>query len=59
MQRHTDRLAVAESDARIILLRHKIDIQFKEREQAPDIILVKPYGSDVILFVGFDQGKAR
>ena len=43
MQHHTNRLAVAESDARIIFLRHKIDIQFEEREQTPDIILVKPH----------------
>lgn len=57
MQHHTNRLAVAESDARIIFLRHKIDIQFEEREQTPDIILVKPHGSDVILFVGFDQER--
>lgn len=57
MQHHTNRLAVAESDTRIIFLRHKIDIQFEEREQTPDIILVKPHGSDVILFVGFDQER--
>ena len=57
MQHHTNRLAVAESDARIIFLRHKIDIQFEEREQTPDIILVKPHGSDIILFVGFDQER--